>query len=130
MVMKFKEIIPPRRVIIETKRGEPIEISDCAHIELFPDELVTFKTPSGTEYDVVRKSWGYYSTPSLNGRLQGFGLRAVLVKNLDAKYYVLLVESGQEDFFQDYCDVQEMTVVCWLDNDRALKILDAKLNSS
>ena len=126
--MKIKETIPPR-VIIGDKRGAPIEISDCAHIELFPDELVTFETPSGTEYDVVRKSWGYYSTPSLNGRLQGFGLRAVIVKNLDAKYYIFLVESEQEDLFQDYCDVQEVTVVCWLDNDRALKLLGAKLNS-
>ena len=126
MVMKFKEIIPPR--IIET--GKDIEVSDCAHIELAHDELVTFETTSGTEYDVVRKSWGYYATPSLNGRLQRFGLRGVLVKNLDTKYYIFLVERGKENYFQCYCDTEEITVVCWLDNDKALKILDEKLNSS
>ena len=126
--MKFKETIPPR--IIETGRGELIEISDCAHVELVPDEQVTFKTPSGTEYDVVRKSWGYYATPSLNGRLQGFGLRSVLVKNPDDKYYIFLVERGKEDCFQHYCDIQDVTVVCWLDNDKELKMLDERLNSS
>lgn len=125
--MKFKEIIPHR--VFETGGGEPIEIADCAHIELAPDEQVTFKTLSGAEYDVTRKSWGYYATPSLNGRLQGFGLRGVLVKNFDAKYYILLVERGKEDCFQYYCDIQELTVVCWLDNDKELKMLEKKLNS-
>ena len=128
MVMKFKETIPPR--IFETGKGEPTEIADCAHIELTPDEQVTFKTFSGAEYDVIRKSWGYYATPSLNGRLQGFGLRGVLVKSLDSKYYILLVERGKEDCFQSYCDIQELTIVCWLDNDKELKTLEGKLNSS
>ena len=125
--MKFKEIIP--RHVFETGGGGPIEIDDCAHIELAPEEQVTFKTLSGGEYDVTRKSWGYYATPSLNGRLQGFGLRGVLVKNFDAKYYILLVERGKEDCFQYYCDIQELTVVCWLDNDKELKMLEKKLNS-
>ena len=85
---------------------------------------------SNAEYDVVRKSWGYYATPSLNGRLQAFGLRGVLVKSLDAKFYILLVEKGKEHCFLCYLDVEKLTIVCWLDDDNALETLEEKLNSS
>ena len=50
--MKFKEIIPPRS--FEVVRGEPIEIVDCAQVELAPNEQITLKTESGSEYDIVR----------------------------------------------------------------------------
>ena len=64
-------------------------------IQLEPDEQVTFVTDSGSEYDVARKSWGYYATPSLNSRLAGFGLRGVLVRGDDGKAYLFLVEMGK-----------------------------------
>ena len=32
-----------------------VKIKDCAHIELKPNEQVTFLTESGAEYDVTRK---------------------------------------------------------------------------
>ena len=56
--------------------------SDCGRIALAPDEQVTFTTEAGGEYDVTRKSWGFYATPSINGRLKTFGLRAALVRNV------------------------------------------------
>ena len=125
--MKFEERKPLRT--FEVGCNETI-LKDCVRIELASDEQVTFKTVSGTEYDVVRKSWGYYATPSLNGRLQGFGLRGVLVRNLNAKFYLLLVEEGKEERFQHYLDIEQLTVVCWLDNDKELETLEEKLNSS
>src|SRR4051812_30774923 len=91
--MRIKLIEPPR--VFRTGRGDPIEIKDCARIELAPDEQVTFVTPDGKEYDVARKSWGFYATPSLNGRLLDFGLRAVLVRSHVGKHYLFLVESGR-----------------------------------
>ena len=121
--MKFKEIIPPRT--FEVGRDKSIEIADCAQIELAPNEQITLKTESGSEYDIVRKSWGYYATPSLNGRLRFFGLRTVLVKSPSAKFYILLVENGQEEDFQKYLKVEELTIVCWLDNDEHLGNLEA-----
>lgn len=125
--MKFEEHKPPRT--FEVGCDKTI-LKDCAHIELAPNEQVTFKTVSGTEYDMVRKSWGYYATPSLNGRLQGFGLRGVLVRNLNAKFYLLLVEKGEEERFQHYLDIEQLTVVCWLDNDKGLEMLEEKLHGS
>ena len=28
-----------------------------------------------------KKNWGFYSTPSINGRLKKFGLKCALIKN-------------------------------------------------
>jgi SAM-dependent methyltransferase len=116
--MKLVELTPPR--VFQTGRAEPIAITDCARIELAPDEQVTFVTGSGTEYDVARKAWGYYATPSLNGRLLNFGLRAVLVRSFVGKYYLFLVERGQEPAFERYLEAEQNTLVRWLDNDADL----------
>jgi len=109
---------PPRR--FEVGFGPKVELSDCGRIELEPDEQVTFTTPRGAEYDVACKSWGFYATPSLNGRLAGFGLRGVLVRNRVGRYFVLLVEHGEEEGFERYRADEELEVVTWLDDDEAL----------
>ena len=52
------------------------------------DELITFKN-SDTEYDFSKKNWGYYSTPSINSRLNYYGFDVFLVKNkIDGKYFI------------------------------------------
>lgn len=104
--------------------GEIIQMKDCGFIELEPNEQVTFTTPSGGEYDLARKDWGFYATPSLNGRLRQFGLRGVLVKNRIDRYFVMLVEKGREDLFQDYLDIEGMDIVGWMDSDEKLAALE------
>ncbi|MCI0564623.1 MAG: hypothetical protein MN733_39650 [Nitrososphaera sp.] len=126
--MKFTVVDPPR--VFNVGRSEIIQLKDCAHIELEPDEQVTFMTESGAEYDVARKSWGFYATPSLNGRLQKFGLRGVLVKSPDMKFYVFLVERGKESDFHHYLNAEGQTIVCWLDSNQELQTLERKLNSA
>ena len=85
--------------------------------------------PSGAEYDVVRKSWGYYATPSLNGRLRNHGFRAVLVRNTRGKIYLLLVEEGCEEDFHAYLNTERQEILCWLDNDETVgKVADVLMN--
>ncbi len=84
-------------------------------------------TQEGNEYDVARKSWGFYATPSLNTRLLNFRLRAVLVKNRHHQFYVMLVEQGKEDLFQDYVEKEPLQVVCWLDSTEKLLELESKV---
>jgi hypothetical protein len=109
---------PPREF-----RAGSLKLHDCARIELQPHEQVTFVTAGGSEYDVARTPWGFYATPSLNGRLPSFGLRATLVRNAVGKYFVLLVESGLEESFRDYCETETIEVVAWLDEDSTLEEL-------
>lgn len=126
--MKFNAVVPPRT--FEVGLGKIIQLKDCAHIELEPDEQVTFITESGAEYDVARKSWGFYATPSLNGRLQKFGLRGVLIKNRIDQYFIMLVENGQESDFEQYLADESLRVVCWLDDASALENLERRLSDT
>src|SRR5262249_2679378 len=100
-----------------------VQLRDCAAIELEPFEQVTFVTAGGGEYDVARTPWGFYATPSLNGRLPSFGLRGALARNAHERYYVLLVERGFEDAFDRYCEAEGITVVAWLDEEQTLNAL-------
>ncbi len=111
--MKFTPIDPPR--VFAVGHNREIEIKDCGRLELEADEQVTFVTPSGGEYDVARKSWGFYATPSLNHRLPQFGLKPALVRSGE-RLYLLLVEAGKEDEFHDYLKLQRMELVQWLDS--------------
>lgn len=121
--MKFEPIDPPRKFDVGV--ADPIQISDCGRLELDANEQVTFVTESGGEYDVTRKSWGFYATPSLNGRLPQFGLRAALVVSPGSRYFVLLIEEGKEEECQKYMDVEGHRIVCWLDNTEDLERLDS-----
>ena len=110
--MKLKVIDPPR----EFKAGPSIILKDCAHIELEVDEQVTFVTESGAEYDVAQKNWGYYATPSINGRLYSNGFRTALTKNVvSGRYFVMLVEFLKQALFLEYLEKENMILVEWLD---------------
>lgn len=104
----------PIRTFLTGRKGE-VKIYDCAHITLDSDEQVTFLAEGGAEYDVVRKSWGFYATPSTNSRLVGFGLKAVLVRSHEARIYVFLVQDGRESDFQEYCALEGHNQLLWLD---------------
>lgn len=118
--MKLVPIDPPRQ--FDPDGTGRFSLCDCARIELGNDEQVTFVAPSGSEFDVARKPWGYYATPSLNGRLLAKGLRPALVSNSEKKYYIHLVESGQEKEFAEYLKLGNMYVVLWLDERTLLAI--------
>lgn len=118
--MKIQKNEPPRE--FEVGWGQKFTMKDCAHIELAANEQVTFKTDNGGEYDVARKDWGFYATPSINSRLERFGLRAMLVGNKANCYYVMLVEDGKEREFARYVEQEELTVY-GLMNSETLPIL-------
>lgn len=127
--MRFAQNSPPRRFTV----GNTIKLdmSDCGTLTLAPDEQVTLVTESGAEFDVARKDWGFYATPSLNGRLQSFGLRGVLIRNtITGRYFVLLVERGREDAFDAYMTRERLEVVAWLDSTAALDGLRTRLGDN
>ncbi len=127
MGVKMKLHSPAR--VFEVGLGKTIKMKDCAHVELAPDEQVTFVTASGGEYDVARKSWGFYATPSLNGRLREFGLRALLIRNRLKRYFVVLVEKEKESLFKKYLREEGLRIVCWLDSQEKLERLEGKAHA-
>lgn len=113
--MEVRERKPPRRFVVGSNEAE-VTLSHCADIALDPDEQVSFVTASGTAFDVVRKAWGYYATPSLNARLPERGLRPALVGSATRRF-VLLAEIAKLDAFDAYLTEQGMRVIAWLDVD-------------
>jgi hypothetical protein len=124
--VKFVPKDPPRRFSVGN--SVKFDMKDCGTLALTSDEQITLVTEKGAEYDVARKDWGFYATPSLNGRLEQFGLRAVLIKNRGTgRYFVLLVERGHEPAFDAYCSLENLAVITWLDNTRVLDQLAEKV---
>jgi len=124
--MKFHELNPPR--VFTVGNSVRFEMRDCGRLALEPDEQVTFTLDGGGELDVARKDWGFYATPSLNGRLELFGLRTVLVRNTQTgRYFVLVVERGKEVAFDAYLAQESCEVVHWLDTTENLEALRAKV---
>ena len=116
---------PPRPFICGVE--DAVTMYDTGHLALADNEQVTFTTTAGGEYDVARKSWGFYATPSLNGRLLRFGLHAALVRNTKQQWFVMLVEDGGEAEFEAYLDSERLEVVAWLDSTERLAALEHAL---
>lgn len=96
-------------------KDERVVVSDCAKIYLEPNEQVSFVTASGREHDFTAKSWGFYSTPSVNGRLVKEGFKTALVENQQGKFYIMVVDKDRLDDFHTYLDNSQNQVVEWLD---------------
>ncbi|WP_247896137.1 hypothetical protein [Azospirillum brasilense] len=114
---------PPRRFSVGA--DGTIEINDCGSLDLEPDEQVTFVTKTGAEYDLARKDWGFYATPSLNGRLAGFGLAGGA--DPEPRNGAVFSASGgawPEDAFYTYLEAENLRIVHWLDSDEACQALD------
>jgi hypothetical protein len=116
--VEIRALEPPRRI-----RVGNVDLADCGELALAPDELVTLVTEDGSRWDVGRKEWGYYATPSTNRRLAGEGLRTVLASGREDKLFVLIVERGKEASFETYLEGEEMRVVAWLDDDASVQRL-------
>jgi hypothetical protein len=117
--MRFDPKIPSRPFAVGRDNGWTM--NDCGTMTLEPNEQITITTPSGAEYDIARKEWGFYATPSLNGRLASFGLRAALVINrMTGRYFVMLVERGHESAFFTYLAHESCEVAAWMDSTESL----------
>ncbi len=112
--MKIKIKKKPRvfKVSIGNRK---IQLKDTAEIILKQNEQVTFKNFS-SEYDVAKKDWGYYATPSINGRLKKFGFRTFLIKNKKNKLYIFLVHKNKIKNFRKYCKDDNQKIVLELTN--------------
>ena len=98
--MNFKTITPPRKFKVgSTDRS--IQLSHVMDLFLTPDEQLTLKTEKGGEVDICRKEWGYYATPSLNGRLKKFGYKSCLVDSMGRRY-IHIVEKENMAVYFDY----------------------------
>jgi hypothetical protein len=112
-IMEVKLNDPPRRYNVGIQNQ--IEISDCGKVRLEADEQITLITDTGMEHDVAAKTWGFYATASVNGRLVGQGFKTAFVRNSFGRYYVMLVDRNRISEFEEYLSVEKLVVEEWLD---------------
>ncbi len=92
------------------------QIYDYGKIQLEPQEMVSFQTPSGRECDFTAASWGFYLGPSVNSRLKKEGFKVALVLNEANQLYVNAVETDKIEEFKAYLKTnQNNKILCWLD---------------
>lgn len=111
--MEFIKNNPPREFTVGAY--QPITIKDCGQVNLLPNEQVSFTTDLGKEHDFVRKEWGFYATPSVNGRLKHQGFKTALVINSFGKIYIMVVEAEKMALFNAYITNTQQEVLEWLD---------------
>lgn len=96
-------------------------IKDLGKINLDSDEQITFVDSSDNEYDLAKKNWGYYATPSINKRLKKFNYKTALVKNNETDlFYIMIVYDKKINEFNKYISADSMEIVCWLDEIKSL----------
>lgn len=98
-----------------------IKIKHKANIFLADNEMVTFIDKRKMSYDVVKKNWGYYATPSINGRLKNNKFKTALVSNEKRKIYIMLVEKNNINKFKLYCKNEKQKIIIWLDDNKKTK---------
>ena len=90
-----------------------IEINHSSNIKLKNNEQITFLFKN-SQYDFVRKNWGFYATPSINGRLKKENFLTALVKNQDKKIYLMVIHKSKIKEFRKYCKIHRQKIVKWL----------------
>jgi hypothetical protein len=111
-MVKINLVKKPR--IFKVGIKDLIEIKEVAKINLKSNEQVVFVSKK-KKYDFVKKNWGYYATPSINGRLKDEGYKAALVKNEVSKIYLMVVDKDKIKVFKKYCKKEKQKIIKWLD---------------
>jgi hypothetical protein len=107
--MQIDIIDPPRVFKVKDK-----EKKDCARVYLESDEQVTFMK-GDKEFDFASTEWGFYATPSINGRVKDFGFKTAVVLNEQNRLYINIVEIEKVESFKKFIKNKGATIVCWLD---------------
>ena len=110
--MKTKFRIIPRKFNASIKNK--IILKDFGKIYLNKNEMISFTDKKKRDYDVVKKSWGYYATPSINKRLKNNKFKTFIVKSKITKnYYILLVYNDKKKLFQNYIKSENLKIIPW-----------------
>lgn len=109
------KISKKKRVFAVGSGKNLLKIKHVADIKLNDDEQITIKYQK-SNYDFVKKNWGFYATPSINYRLKKEGFKTALVKNLQNRVYLMVVHKKKMLIFKKYCKYHKQKIVQWLDN--------------
>ena len=108
--MKLKR---KNRSFIVGEKENILKIRHVGNVNLKNNEQLTFVFKN-SRYDFVKKNWGFYATPSINGRLKKEGFISALVKNKKKMIYLMVIHKSKKSEFNKYCKLHDQKVVKWL----------------
>jgi len=92
-----------------------IKIKHIKNIYLNSNEQITFISKKNREYDFVKKNWGYYATPSINGRLKKFNFITYLIKNkITNKKFIFVVYKEKKHLLKKYLKKEKLEIISLL----------------
>ena len=110
-------------------KGKDIILVDKGSVYLNNNENISVHFNKKINYDVAKKSWGFYPLPSINKRLKKFKLKAVIVesRNFNTYFIMLVVENKKKMVdFKKYCKKENIKIIAWL-NSKNLNLIKKKI---
>jgi hypothetical protein len=93
-----------------------ITINDCGNIFLKNNEQLTFIHNKSQEYDVCKKSWGFYATPSINYRLKKNNFSTFIIINKEKRFGIHIVDNKKKKYHKKYLKSQSLKIISWPKN--------------
>ena len=97
-------------------KDSAIVLKDCGKIILNDNEQVTFseRNKKNRDYDVTKKDWGYYATPSINSRLKKNNFSSHIVVNKSTNlFFIMLVQKNKMNLFLRYLKKEKLKIIPW-----------------
>ena len=90
-------------------------LKDMGKVYLNNNEQLTFINKK-SEFDFVKKNWGYYATPSINKRLKNFNFRTFLTQNSLKNIFIMTVHKEKIKEFKKYIKEKKIKIIKELTN--------------
>ena len=90
-------------------------LKDMGKVYLNNNEQLTFINKK-SEFDFVKKNWGYYATPSINKRLKNFNFRTFLTQNSLKNIFIMTVHKEKIKEFKKYLKEEKIKIIKELTN--------------
>ena len=91
-------------------KKENIKIYEKAKIELNQNEQISFIDKNGCDiYEICKKTWGFYLSPSINKRLKNYNHKIYLTKDKFNKVFIMAVSLNQIKKFKFYCKSENLS---------------------
>lgn len=110
--MKLKINKKPRKFKVGIKKTI---IKNLGKVYLNNNEQLTFINKK-SEFDFVRKNWGYYATPSINKRLKNFNFKTFLTQNYLKHIFIMTVHKEKIKEFKKYLKEDKIKIIKELTN--------------
>jgi hypothetical protein len=95
-------------------------------INLLSDEQMTLSYLY-SNYDIAKKDWGFYVTPSFQDRCKKNNLLPALIRK-DKKFYFVLVNKKKINYFMIFLKIKKFKLSKWLNTNFYFKKYFIRLN--